>query len=142
MGVVIIGFPRSGKTTLGRQLAQEMNRPFYDTDEAIERSVGMSPRAHMKRVGSRQFREDEAQALEQAPPGSVVATGGGVVLNKRSCATLHRFDRVIFLQVPLEVVQARLRENPLPAECGDFEQIYAERLPLYLQHATEIWDGQ
>lgn len=142
MGLVIVGFPRSGKTTLGQQLAKQLNLPFFDTDWMIEEMSGVDRTAYYNAVGEERFREVECEMLERADPEAIIATGGGIVLREESRTVLTRFDRVAFLKIEKQVLQRRIEKSPLPTKYCDFDEVYRNRLPLYEAVATEVWDGE
>ena len=81
MRIFLTGFMGSGKTTVGRRLAERLELPFVDLDEEIERRAGMAVREIFERQGEPAFRALEAEALRQvlALPDVVVATGGGTM---------------------------------------------------------------
>ncbi len=68
-GVVLVGLPGSGKSTVGRLLAERLGRPFHDTDELIERRSGMPAHEYLRRHGEAQFRAVERDALDEACAG-------------------------------------------------------------------------
>ncbi|HIE23183.1 MAG TPA: dephospho-CoA kinase, partial [Candidatus Korarchaeota archaeon] len=82
LNVYIVGFMGSGKSTVGRLLAERMGMEFIDTDELIEKKTEISIEELFKRFGEDFFREIEARILFEVSKtlGVVVACGGGVVL--------------------------------------------------------------
>jgi len=112
--LALIGLRGSGKTTLGRALATQLELPFVDLDDELWRHAGAERRtagALLRELGEPAFRELEARALAQvlARPGAfVLATGGGTVERAESRAQLARHCRCAWLQAPLSVLAARI----------------------------------
>lgn len=142
--LVLVGARGSGKTTVGRLLAQRMGRPFVDLDEQIEQSAGRSVREIFEAHGEPAFRELEAQALRNAlsAAGQVVAAGGGIVLREANRKEL-REHFCVWLKAEPAVLERRLRHDPatckrrpaltsLPPE-DEMRQVLAQRLPLYAE---------
>ena len=80
--IYLVGMPGSGKTSLGRSLAQALSIPFADMDDRIEALAGMPITRIFAERGEREFRRMESEALAAcaAEPPQVIATGGGAVL--------------------------------------------------------------
>lgn len=107
----LVGFMGSGKSAVGRALAELAGLPFVDTDEAVERREGMTIEEIFRRRGEGAFREAEwnvLQALEGTDP-AVVATGGGLFLGVENRRLVRRLGRSVWLDVPLEVAASRVR---------------------------------
>lgn len=102
--IVLIGMPCSGKTTIGRMLAERLNRRLIDTDDEIVCRAGMPVSEIFRLYGEPRFRELEAQAVRdsaQLADGRVISTGGGAILRKDNVAVLRRTGLLIFLDRPL-----------------------------------------
>jgi len=63
--VALVGLPGSGKSTIGRQLARRLGRPFIDTDQLIEQRVGLSIREFFEREGEESFRDLEQSVIDE-----------------------------------------------------------------------------
>ena len=146
MIVYLVGMPGSGKSSVGPELARRLEVPFVELDAEIERAAGKRVREVFEQDGETRFRELEASALVEAAgrDPSVVSCGGGVVLEPANRVTLRATGEVVFLSVPLEVLQARVRpaaERPLIREEGDLERLFEQREALYREFAVHVVDG-
>lgn len=146
MIVYLVGMPGSGKSTVGRELAGRLGVPFIDLDAEIERETGSTVTELFAERGEAGFRTLEAQQLVEASRSdpSVVACGGGVVLEPANRITLRNAGIVVFLDVPLDVLRERVdpgADRPLIRASGDLERLQAEREPLYREFAGHVVDG-
>lgn len=139
----------AGKTTVGRQLAKRLGRPFMDSDHEIEARTGVRIPTIFEIEGEDGFRRREAQTIADltAEHGIVLATGGGVVLNPDNRRRLHDTGWVIYLNVPPLLLFERTRHDrnrPLlrvPDPLARLEELYAVRDPLYREVAHLVVDG-
>ena len=140
--IYLIGPRASGKTTLGKRLAERLDRPFLDLDAAFCEKYGETIADMVGRDGWDAFRLAEAAILAETAQqdGLVVATGGGVVLMPENRKLLAK-GRVFYLQADPERLVERLmadlnaQQRPKLTELGLREEItatLAEREPLYL----------
>ncbi len=146
MIVYLVGMPGAGKSVVGQELAGQLGVPFVDLDAEIERETGMSVGEIFATEGEAAFRAREAAALVQASTHdpSVVACGGGVVLEPANRITLRNTGVAVFLDVPIEQLRERVRpaaERPLIREAGDLERLLQSREPLYREFAAHVVDG-
>ncbi|WP_428560989.1 MAG: shikimate kinase [Solidesulfovibrio sp. DCME] len=143
--IYLIGPRASGKTTLGRLLADHLGRPFVDLDARFVEKHGETIADLVGREGWEAFRRAEAAILAETEqtPGQVVATGGGAVLVPENRAVLAR-GLVFYLQAQPERLAERLMadmneaQRPKLTQLGLREEItatLAEREPLYLSCA-------
>lgn len=128
--VILIGMPGSGKTTVGRELARRLGRPFTDTDALVEEETGRAIPDLFAQEGEEAFRVLEHHALARAVsrPGQVIATGGGIVTRQENLSLLRRSARVIFLRRDLKDLPTAGR--PI-SQREDLSVLYRRRLPLY-----------
>ena len=129
----------SGKSTVGRMLAQRASRRFVDTDQLVVHRLGRPIHQLFSIYGQDAFRDHETSVLKALQPEEfVLATGGGIVLREANWTELRRIGIVAFLDLPLEVLSARLersaKRRPL-LEVENWKErladIYRERRPLY-----------
>ena len=132
--IILIGMPGCGKSTLGRKLAEALNRPFVDTDALIEEAAGRPIPEIFATDGEEVFRAYETDAVRRAGmmSGAVIATGGGVVTRERNYAPLSQNGSIVFIKRDLSKLPTKGR--PL-SQANPLEVMYARRLPLYRRFA-------
>jgi 3-dehydroquinate synthetase/shikimate kinase len=127
----------AGKSTIGREVAGRLGRPFLDVDEEVERAEGPIWEL-FEQQGEAAFRELEARFLREAAGSrepSVIAVGGGAVETRNLLEGLNAF--VVYLHVDVETAWSRVQgsRRPLARDEGEFRERYARRQPLYEQAA-------
>ena len=131
--LALIGFMGAGKSTLGRELARVMHRPFVDTDEEIEKHFG--PIGELFERGEPEFRRIEEQVVAETLAGrtSVIALGGGAVLSEKTRERLGRTAFVAWVPVDVDTAWSRVGESgrPLARDREQFGRLYDERAGLY-----------
>lgn len=146
LSLFLVGPMGAGKSTLGRHLAQQLARPFYDSDRVIEEKTGADIPWIFDMEGQAGFRRREAEVIDELTvlPGIVLATGGGVVVTPQNRQHLHGRGCVVYLWTPVDVQLARTRNDrnrPLLQTAdprGRLEQLLAERDPLYRDVAHHV----
>lgn len=141
--IFLIGFMGSGKSSVGRALAQDLGSYFLDTDALIETDVGASVLEIFAHQGEAYFRDKERETaawIERACSEAVIATGGGLPL---AVPNLGHNGRVIFLDLSFEAVLSRMNEEerskrPLFADPLKAEALFDARHKVYqrLAHHT------
>ncbi len=130
--IVLIGMPGSGKTTIGKLLAEDIGFEFIDTDDEIIKRENKSIPEIFKEVGEAGFRKIETEVIKSVAlkQGAVISTGGGVVLNPVNIELLCENGRIYFIDRPLENLTAT-SDRPLSSNKSDLEKRYQERYPIY-----------
>ena len=131
--IVLIGMPGCGKSTVGKALAQVLERPFIDMDEEIVKEIGCSISEYFQTHGERAFREVETKiALEKIAPltGAVIATGGGAILKDENVNALRANGKLYFIDRPLEQLVATA-DRPTANSAQSMKQRYIERYQRY-----------
>lgn len=141
--IYLVGFMGSGKTAIGRRIAERLDRPFVDLDAEIERTSGLTIRALFEAHGEAAFREREALFLEgtSALPAAVIATGGGCYVREGNRRTIARLGTAVFLDVPLPSLLSRLAgktDRPLFQNPEQARLLYAEREPFYRMGSVPV----
>ena len=144
--IYLIGPMGAGKSTVGRMLARELDLPFLDTDQEVERRCGADISWIFEREGEQGFRQRETAVLEslQGLPAQVVATGGGIIGQERNRQLLASGGFVVFLKASVATqLQRTAKDNRRPLLMRpDREQVltdlYERREPLYRELADLI----
>ena len=136
--IVLVGMPGSGKSSIGRRLAQWLGLPFADADAEIEQAAGMSIIDIFASRGEAEFRAGEARVIarliDERP--QVIATGGGAFMNPDTRALIGARAVSVWLQAEIPVLLRRVkRKNDRPLFMnGDPEvtlkRLLAEREPV------------
>lgn len=138
----------AGKTTIGRLLAKQLGRPFYDSDVEIERKTGVKIPLIFELEGESGFRKRENSAIEELSQldNIVLATGGGAVLLPENRTLLKNSGKIIYLRGKVNDLYQRTRHDksrPLlngPNPKRKLEQLYNVRNPIYADLADYIVD--
>jgi shikimate kinase len=154
MGIVLVGYRGSGKTTVGRRLADRLGLGFVDLDDRIVAAAGKTIRAIFAEKGESAFRDLEsralAEALAESAGQSVVSLGGGAIERAENRRVLRDSGRrVVYLRCEVEELLRRISADPqttlsrpnLTALGGGREEIaalLARREPWY----REVADGE
>lgn len=140
--IVLIGMPGCGKSSVGKMLAKQMQREFFDTDEMIAEKAGMGVPEIFSVHGEFFFRSLECSiaALCSQFSGKVIATGGGLVLNGENIRLLKASGRIYYLRRDLHLLSCVGR--PLSSSPEALEKLFQQRSPLYLQAADCIIDNR
>lgn len=110
--IFLIGMPGSGKTTLGKQLAEHLQLPFVDLDDEIVKHEQESIRDIFSSKGEDYFRDIESRLLRRyssSDTSFVMATGGGAPCHYDGISVINRSGTSVFLDVPIETLIARLQ---------------------------------
>jgi len=141
----LIGFPGSGKSTIGVLLAKRLGIEFVDTDLLIQAKEDATLAEIIARTNHHYLREVEERVLVEMPiHKGVISTGGSVVYSPKIMARLAAQTSVIYLRARLETVEYRISLAPdrgiASAKNQTLADIYAERIPLYEQWAELTFD--
>ena len=150
--IVLTGFMGTGKSTVGRLLAKELQYNFVDTDSLIEQRCGMSIPDFFKTKGEQVFRQLETEVTRELSTCSsqVISTGGGLILNPENVAILNPVSHIFCLVASPEEVLRRVSkgnngERPLLAGGSPLETITSllkKRKEAYNQFAQITTTGK
>jgi shikimate kinase len=115
MKIFLIGYMGSGKTTLGKMLAQKLDMPFYDLDAEIEKVQGKSIARLFDEEGEEAFRRLEKEMLStliEREEDFIMATGGGTPCYFKNLDFMKKNGITIYLQVPLKELVRRNLQSP------------------------------
>ncbi|MBX9576851.1 MAG: shikimate kinase [Chthoniobacterales bacterium] len=139
--IILIGFMGSGKSSIGKQLAKQLQYDCLDTDELIVAKTGKNIAALFEEEGEARFRACETEILEALSASFeksfVLSTGGGIILSEKNRVILKSLGTVIWLNASPEVLFERAtRQSKRPLleveyPRRTFDQLLAKRLSLY-----------
>jgi shikimate kinase len=139
-GLYLVGFMCSGKTTVGRLLADRLGWDFVDLDQAIEAAQGRSVAAIFDAQGEEHFRNIETEAIRahtrmvRGGRPMVLALGGGAFLRDQNYELLEDHGVTVWLDCPLEIARRRLEtchDRPLARDPEKFAALYQSRRESY-----------
>lgn len=146
---ILIGLMGAGKTTLGRQLSEYYQKPFYDSDQVLCHKTGVSITTIFEMEGEEGFRHRESTIIKELCnlENIVLATGGGAVLHEENRYQLKSNGLVIYLHATPEILFERVYhdknrpllqvDNPLIR----LKQLYQERDKLYRETSHIIFES-
>lgn len=146
--ILLVGMMGSGKTTVGRLLADRLGWTYIDSDEQVESRTGRTVKEIFESDGEDAFRQEETEALRAALSSAVpavVAVAGGAVLSHANRELLRERGTVVWLRAPVAVLVERVRDGDHRPLLGDdpataLTRLDAERRPLYAELADLVID--
>lgn len=147
--IILIGFMGSGKTSVGKKLAEKMGYAFYDTDTIIEQNQEDTIRHIFELYGEEYFRELETkliQGFSTTMKEVVLSTGGGIPLRQLNRELLSDLGYVVYLRASTQSTVNRLmKDETRPLLQGEnleekVDRLQKERAPFYTQTANETID--
>jgi 3-dehydroquinate synthase len=147
MKIVLTGFMGTGKTSVGKELARKLGYEFIDTDTLIEQKEGVPISIIFKKKGEEYFRALEQTMIKEVSQirNVVIATGGGVIKNKKNVENLGRRGIIVWLKADPEIILKRVMteggKRPLldvKEPLQEINKLLAERLKLYEQADTFV----
>jgi shikimate kinase len=146
--IILVGPMGSGKSAVGRLLAQRLDLALVDSDAEIEARTGVEIAYIFEREGEAGFRSREAEVLDDITQrqGVLVATGGGAVLDEGTRERLRSRGCVVYLRTSVDQQLARTRRSALrpllmsPDPRGTLERLMGQRAALYEEVADVIVD--
>lgn len=146
--IVLIGMMGVGKSTVGRRLAKNLDRPFLDSDDEVVRRTGRQVADIFTVDGEDAFRDIEASVMldllaSESP--SVIAAAGGSILRSETRESMKRSATVIWMRAPIDVLVGRTsRGTHRPALANDpvgtLTKMESDRQSIYAEVADAIVD--
>jgi len=138
--IILIGMPGAGKSTVGVLLAKALSLDFVDTDVLIQAKEGRRLQDIIEASGLDEFLAlEERHVLALEIRGAVIATGGSVVYSEGAMNHLKELGRIVYLQIPLSELEARITDmdarGVVIEPWQNLADLYHERLPLYEAYA-------
>jgi len=147
MNVTLIGMAGAGKSFIGRELSKRAHLTFFDNDEALQKAHGKGIQDILDELGEELYLETEAATLVKSTrrkDNLVISPGGSIVYRDDAMDHLKDISTIVYLQVPFETVEARLKNAAPRAIIGlgkkTLHELYDERHPLYKVHADHTID--
>ena len=140
--IVLIGMPGSGKTSIGKRLAELSGRTFVDSDAYLEEIVGRKIKDMIPEDGEEAFRRMETEVIRtlSKESGKIIAVGGGAVLAHENRILLQQNSRCIYIRRSLEKLDTKGR----PLSVGGMDRLlslYETRAPIYESMADDIFEN-
>jgi len=132
--------PGSGKSSVGKLLADSLSMDFYDADEYIEKSTGKSIKEIFEEGGESHFRAIERDAIKKLSQktNTVISTGGGVILCSENMKNLKRNGVIFFINRPIDDIVRDIDISNRPLLANDINRIYQlfrDRYELYKKYS-------
>lgn len=143
--IILTGYRATGKSTVGRLVAEELGFAFLDTDQELEKRLGRPISTVVAEQGWPFFRQQENELLLELAhrQSTVIATGGGAILHRKAWQRLLASSLVVWLTAPVAVIHQRLMDDAAsagqrPSLTGanildEVRAVLFEREPLYRQ---------
>jgi shikimate dehydrogenase len=137
--IVLIGMPSSGKTTVGKRLAEITGKEFIDTDDEIVKRIGTDIPSYFREFGEAEFRKVEGEVIAEVSKknGMIISTGGGAVLNCANVRNLRQNGRLYFLNRSLELLTPT-KSRPLSSDIEALKKRFDERYEIYVSSADAV----
>ena len=146
LSVYLCGFMGCGKSHIGRQLTAALNRRFVDLDRYIVNAEEMSIPEIFEKYGEPHFRKLEAKYIRELSDGSIVATGGGALINDETAAFAKESGLSVYINTAFEVCYKRIKgdtNRPLVINNTpeQLEELYNKRAEIYRRNAMCMVNG-
>ncbi len=147
MNIVLIGYRGTGKSSVGKLLAERLGRELVSTDEEIVRRTTLPIPEIVKRFGWDYFRDLESQVCRDlaAKDGLIIDTGGGAILRQENVERLKANGRLFWLTAEVSTIAQRIAgDTQRPSLTGaksfieEIEDVLRERLPRYRAAADDV----
>lgn len=145
--IILIGMPSSGKSSIGKIVAEKLGFDFIDGDDLLVKRFGKKLSEIIDEIGEEQFIKREGQEflqLELKRP-TVLAPGGSLVYSHEAIMHLAEIAEIIYLDTPLNEIQMRIPDSVargiIGAKNKTLAQLYDERVILYKKYAMKTVDN-
>lgn len=137
--IVLIGMPTCGKTTIGKKLAEELNKTFVDIDTLIEEEIQMPISEFLNKDNEKDFRDIEEKVVERIAKMNnlIISTGGGVIKRQVNIERLKKNGIVVFIDRDVNLLMPA-SDRPLSNNLNDLKKLYNERYEIYRSSADIV----
>jgi shikimate kinase len=141
--ISLIGFMGTGKSSVGRALAEKLNQPFLDLDDEIQRSEGKSIFRIFAENGERYFRTKEREILNNLSAGDLIlSVGGGAFTSDDNINIINSRSRSVWLKCPIQVCIERCAkkpgERPMFSDPIEMARLYDHRAKYYKRAKYQV----
>ncbi len=147
MNITLIGMPGSGKSFVGKKLADQRGFTLVQVDKMIEQEFSLPLPQVVEKLGNEAFLDKEAEIVMKSTSTQnnlVVSPGGSVIYRQQAMDHLKNISRIFYLKVPLKVLEERIADVPrgiVNAKNKTFADLFFERTPLYEKFADYALNG-
>ncbi|MDE3019102.1 MAG: shikimate kinase [Nitrospirota bacterium] len=147
MNIVLIGYRGTGKSSVGKVLAERLGRRLISTDAEVVRRAGLSIPEIVKQSGWDHFRDLESEVCQDlaGQDGLIIDTGGGAVLRPQNVARLKTNGTLFWLTADVATIAARIGgDSQRPSLTGsksfveEIDDVLRERAPIYAAAADHV----
>jgi shikimate kinase len=137
MKIYVVGFMGAGKTTIGRELSQRLETPFFDLDDLVEAAEKMSIKDIFAQHGEPYFRKRERDLLRSTRhlERGIIATGGGTFTFDENIQFIQSEGLSVYLSAPYALLRSRIgdkaAERPLFRDDVATHELYNSRIRYY-----------
>jgi shikimate kinase len=147
MNITLIGMPASGKSYVGRKVAEALNLSFIEIDALLEKRYQKPLQQILEELGDEAFIQQEAAITKEETEGKdnlLISTGGSIVYAKETMQYLKDISTVVYLQTSLETIEKRIRGDRGVVGLGSktLQELYTERTALYERYADVALSGE
>ena len=147
MHIILIGYRCTGKSSVGRKVAEKLELPFYDTDQMIADRIGKTIKAWVEEKGWASFRQEEKAVIKGIIPlePGLISLGGGAVMDPEIREILRSMGLIVWLTAEVGTILTRMKSDPNnidnrpPLSDKDWEtevkDLMFQRSPVYRQLA-------
>ena len=144
--IILVGLMGAGKSTIGRSLAKQLKKDFYDSDRVIEERTGVDISTIFEIEGEQGFREREEQVIAELcqMENIVLATGGGCILREINRKNMQKGGHVVYLRTSANLLYSRIRfdkSRPLmqtKSPIDTLRKLLNDREPFYMEVSDTV----
>ena len=139
LNIILIGMPGSGKSVVGKELSNIINKEFVDLDELFFKKYNKKAGDYIREFGEEDFRNKETDIIDEISRNTnlIISTGGGVVLKEKNIEMLKRNGILFFIDRNIDNIKPT-KSRPLTEDRDKLKKVYDIRLPLYEKYADFI----
>jgi shikimate kinase len=147
MNVTLMGMPGSGKSFIGKKLADWLGYTLIDFDKILEKKYSLPLQRIVEKLGTQAFLDEEEEVVLSQVAGSnclVLSPGGSVIYRTKAMEHLKKISKIGYLKTSLDVIKSRIGNTPrgiVDPDKINMEGLYLERVPQYEQWADFVIDG-